>query len=48
MTLHSGLQRIAIRKLSNILQNKDNQTMKSGQLIKLSNRNILKLMWKMR
>ena len=48
MTSHSGLQAIAIRILSDISQNKDNQTMKFGQLIEHSNRNILKLMLKMR
>ena len=40
MTSQSGLQTIAVHILSNISQGKDNQTMKFGQLIEYSKRNI--------
>ena len=40
MTSKPGLQTIAIHILSNISQNKGNQTMKFGQLIEYNKRNI--------
>ena len=40
MTSKPGLQTIAIHILSNILQNKGNQTMEFGQLIEYNKRNI--------
>ena len=40
MTSQPGLQRIAIHKLPNISQSKDNQTMKIGQLVEYNKRNI--------
>ena len=40
MTSQSGLQTIAINMLSNILQSKGNQRMKSDQLIEYKKRNI--------
>ena len=39
MASQPGLQTIAIRILPNISQNKDNKTMKSGQLIEYNKRN---------
>ena len=40
MTSQPDLQSIAIHNLPNTSQNKDNQTMKFGQLIEYNNRNI--------
>ena len=40
MTSQPGLQTIAIHIFFNISQNKDNQTMKFGQLIEYNKRNI--------
>ena len=40
MTSQPGLQTIAIHILPSSSQSKDNQTMKSGQLIKYNKRNI--------
>ena len=40
MTSKPGLQTIAIHILSNMSQNKGNQTMKFGQLIEYNKRNI--------
>ena len=40
MTSQPGLQTFAIQILSNISQSKGNQTMKFGQLIEYSKRNI--------
>ena len=40
MTSQPGFQTIAIHILPNILQSKDNQTMKFGQLIEYNKRNI--------
>ena len=38
--MQPGKQKIAIHIFSNILRNKDNQTMNSGQLIEYNMRNI--------
>ena len=40
MTLQPGQQAIAIHILSNISRNKDNQTMKFGQIVEYNMRNI--------
>ena len=40
MTLQPGQQAIAIHILSNISRNKDNQTMKFGQIVECNMRNI--------
>ena len=40
MTSQPGLQTVAIHILPNISQSKDNQTMKSGQLIEYNKRDI--------
>ena len=40
MTSQPGIQIIAIHILSNISQNKGNQTMKSGELIEYNKKNI--------